>query len=197
MSRTAVRAPSIPPRQVLSDKQADTVGRLVDATVDELREHGYDGLTVRNVARRAGVAPPPPTPTSPRRTTSSPRCSGAASTAVPATAVDRTNRRERAWPQHSPRPRLLVADEPQLAAACTTAILSNEPDVRRLRDAIGPGVSDRLAAALGTRRSPEVLRTLNLVHSGALVQAGMGNFSYADLADRMDEVARVIFGGRS
>src|SRR5690349_24287099 len=44
-------------RRHLSDKQAQTVQGLVVAAVEELREHGYDGLTVRNVARRAGVAP--------------------------------------------------------------------------------------------------------------------------------------------
>ncbi len=36
---------------------ADTVERLVDATVVEVAEAGFDGLTVRGVARRAGVAP--------------------------------------------------------------------------------------------------------------------------------------------
>ena len=45
--------------------------------------------------------------------------------------------------------------------------------------------------------SPEVLRLLNLVYSGALVQAGLGNLEYADLSGRMDEAAGVIFGGRS
>ena len=33
------------------------VAQLVQATVDEVEEVGYAGLTVRNVARRAGVAP--------------------------------------------------------------------------------------------------------------------------------------------
>ena len=44
-------------RRRLSDRQALTVQKLVVAAVEELREQGYDGLTVRNVARRAGVAP--------------------------------------------------------------------------------------------------------------------------------------------
>lgn len=46
-----------PTRRRLSDRQADTVRRLTDAAVAELRDGGYDTLTVRNVARRAGVAP--------------------------------------------------------------------------------------------------------------------------------------------
>ena len=44
-------------RRRLSSRQALTVARLTEAAVEELRAVGYDGLTVRNVARRAGVAP--------------------------------------------------------------------------------------------------------------------------------------------
>ena len=33
------------------------VHRLVDAAVEELHRTGYEGLSVRNVAKRAGVAP--------------------------------------------------------------------------------------------------------------------------------------------
>ncbi len=44
-------------RRRLSTRQARTVQKLTAATVEELRDGGYDGLTVRNVARRAGVAP--------------------------------------------------------------------------------------------------------------------------------------------
>ena len=40
-----------------------------------------------------------------------------------------------------------------------------------------------------------MLRALNLALAGALLQAGMGYFSYADLADRMDEVAGLLLGG--
>src|SRR5258708_2120792 len=46
-----------PTRRRLTERQADTVRRLTDAAVEELRESSFDGLTVRNVARRAGVAP--------------------------------------------------------------------------------------------------------------------------------------------
>src|SRR4051812_9137942 len=46
-----------PVRRHLSERQADTVARLTDAAVEEVRGTGYEGLTVRNVARRAGVPP--------------------------------------------------------------------------------------------------------------------------------------------
>jgi len=44
-------------RRRLSPRQAEVVAQLVQSTVEEVEEVGYAGLTVRNVARRAGVAP--------------------------------------------------------------------------------------------------------------------------------------------
>src|SRR3546814_12308306 len=43
--------------RTLSGRQGDRIAALVEATLAELRTHGYDGLTVRNAPRRAGVAP--------------------------------------------------------------------------------------------------------------------------------------------
>ncbi|NED54279.1 TetR/AcrR family transcriptional regulator, partial [Micromonospora aurantiaca] len=46
---------------------------------------------------------------------------------------------------------LLVSDEPELAAACTTALLGTDPDVRELRVRIGVAIRERLRAALRDR----------------------------------------------
>ena len=54
----------------------------------------------------------------------------------------------------------LVADEPELAAASTTAILAPDPDVQRLRNRIGAAFNQRLATALGEDADPAVLRAL-------------------------------------
>src|SRR4051812_539000 len=56
MSSGAVDAATPPVRRHLSERQADTVARLLDAAVGEVAVVGYDRLTVRGVARRAGVA---------------------------------------------------------------------------------------------------------------------------------------------
>ncbi len=177
------------------EKRSDRVDALVEATIAELRAHGYDGLTVRNAARRAGVA---------------------AATAYTYFASKDHLVAEVFWRRlqtlqpapvdgrHRARTRvagalrelaLLIAAEPELAAASTTAILSADPDVGRLRTQIGRAFNDHLAVALGTGADPAVLRALNLALAGALLQAGMGYFSYADLADRMDEVASLVVGG--
>src|SRR5664279_529586 len=44
-------------RRRLSKRQAEVVMQLVRATEEEVEAVGYTGLTVRSVARRAGVAP--------------------------------------------------------------------------------------------------------------------------------------------
>src|SRR2546423_13053949 len=45
------------PRRELTPRQAAAVEKLTDAAVLEIRAKGYEGLTVRNVAARARVAP--------------------------------------------------------------------------------------------------------------------------------------------
>ena len=43
-------------RRRLTTKQAEVVGRLVEAAADEAREKGYEAMSVRTASRRAGVA---------------------------------------------------------------------------------------------------------------------------------------------
>jgi AcrR family transcriptional regulator len=185
-------------RRRLSGRQADTVRRLTEAAVEEVRATGFDGFTVRNVARRAGVAP-----------------------ATAYTYFTSKNhlitevfwRRLSALPPVLPSPEgprervvavlreiaLLVSDEPELAAACTTALLGTDPDVKELRLRIGKAIRRRLLAALDPdaegRPSPSdarVLNALEFAYAGALVHAGMGYSSYAEMADRLAEVAELL-----
>ena len=192
MSSTSVSAPG---RRGPAEGRSDRVDALVEATVAELRANGYEGLTVRNAARRAGVG---------------------AATAYTYFASKDHLVAEVFWRRlqtlasapvdgrHNARTRVsnalrdlarLIADEPELAAASTTAILAPDPDVQRLRNRIGTAFNEHLVTALGEDADPAVLRALNLALAGALLQAGMGYFSYGDLADRMDEVAGLLLGG--
>jgi AcrR family transcriptional regulator len=178
-------------RRRLTERQADTVRRLTDAAVEELRESSFDGLTVRNVARRAGVAPATAytyfasknhliTEVFWRRLSSLPPVEPDEN--PPADRVV-TVLREIA---------LLVSDEPMLAAACTTAMLGTDPDVQELRLRIGVAIRHRLRDALGKDADPKILAALEMIYAGALVQAGMGYTSYAAIADQLAEVARLI-----
>ncbi|MBG0829142.1 TetR family transcriptional regulator [Planomonospora sp. ID67723] len=190
-----------PTRRRLTERQADTVRRLTEAAVEEVRETGFDGLTVRNVARRAGVAPAtaytyfasknhlvtevfwrrlsalPPVTAPVEPPPDAPQGTAGARERVVAVLREIT---------------LLVSDEPRLAAACTAAMLGNDPDVQELRARIGLAIRRRLRAALGAHAGPRTLDALELAYAGALVQAGMGYTSYGEMADRLADVAELI-----
>jgi AcrR family transcriptional regulator len=183
-------------RRDLGGRQADRVDALVAAALAELRAHGYDGLTVRNVARRAGVAAATAYTYFGSKDHLVAEVFWRRLDALPAPRVDGRRPAEERVAGVLRELSLLVADEPELAAASTTAILAGDADVQRLRDRIGVVFSDRLRAALGPDHDPAVLRALNLAFSGAFLQAGMGYFGYPELADRMQEVAGVLLGKR-
>ncbi|WP_280504024.1 TetR family transcriptional regulator [Nocardia farcinica] len=84
---------------------------------------------------------------------------------------------------------LLVADEPELSGAVTSALLGRDPDVQHLRLRIGLAIRSRISAALGPDPDPEVIESLELIYAGALMRAGMGHESYTDIADRIERSA--------
>lgn len=191
MSSTSTTAVA---RRDLGGRQTDRVEALVAATVEELRVHGYDGLTVRKAARRAGVAAATAYTYFGSKDHLVAEVFWRRLEALPAPSVDEGQPTVERVAAVLRELSLLVADEPELAAASTTAILSRDPDVQRLRDHIGAAFSSRIQAALGPNHDHAVLRALNLAFSGAFLQAGMGYFGYPELAERMREVATVIMG---
>lgn len=189
MSETALEST----RRRLTAKQADTVDRLGRAAVELLHREGFAGLTVRRVAAEAGVgAATAYTYFSSkehliaevfwRRLAGSPPAEHSCDD--PATRVIEVLRHIA----------LLVADEPEFAGAVTTALLGRDPDVEVLRQRIGADIRDRLAAALGPDTDADVIDTLEMLYSGALVRAGMGYVSYPEIAERLDKSARMILG---
>ena len=184
------------PRRLLTERQAKVVQRLADAAVREIRDNGYDGLTVRNVAARAGVA---------------------AATAYTYFAskdhliAEVFWRRIRALPElrldrrRAPSIRVeaalsdltaLLATQPELAAASTTAMLATDPDVKHIRDRVGAEIRRRLEIALGDDDGEAILTALELAVAGAMIRAGMGHLSYAELPQRVAEVAGLLLRGR-
>ncbi|CAN5517653.1 TetR/AcrR family transcriptional regulator [soil metagenome] len=179
-------------RRRLSTKQAQTVQKLVVAAVEELREQGYDGLTVRNVARRAGVAPATAYNYFTSREHLVTEVFWRRLQGLPETRVDmRRTAAGRAVATMTDLA-LLVADEPELASACTVAMLSNDPDVKLLRDRIGVEWHRRLAHALGDPADPAVLGTLEFAMSGAMVQAGMGHMTYEELPAKLAKAVQLV-----
>ncbi len=204
ISSTAQSAPPVgttprttSPRRHLSRRQAETVARLAAATVEELRAVGYDGLTVRNVARRAGVAPATAYTYFASKDHLVTEVYWQRLQGLPQPVFDRDRPAADRVADVLSELGLLVADEPELATACTTATLANDPEVSRLRDAISRHAGELLRTALGDDSSPAVLRTLGAAFSGVLLQAGLGQLPYDDVPARLREAAGVILGDRN
>lgn len=180
-----------PTRRRLTERQGDTVRRLTDAAVEEVRDSGSEGLTVRNVARRAGVAPATAYTYFASKNHLITEVFWRRLDALP--PVESSQRPARTRVAAALREiALLVSDEPELAAACTTAMLGTDPDVQELRLRIGVAIRQRLQAALGDGADPKVLAALELAYAGALVHAGTGHISYARMPDRLAEIAELI-----
>lgn len=183
------------PRQQLNERQAATVARLLDAGAEQLAEVGPEALTIRQVASRAGVS------TATAYTYFSSKNHLLAELfhrsleTVPAAAGDgpptaRVQTVIRALTD-------LCERNPHIAAGATVALLGSDPDVARLRLRIGGEFVDRFHAALGDAATPELVEALVLAFSGALLQAGMGVITYADLGDRLDSVVATILRGNA
>ncbi|MDT4936587.1 MAG: hypothetical protein QOG80_258 [Pseudonocardiales bacterium] len=189
-------APSNVTRRELNPRQAETVDRVVAATLDELQAVGYDELTVRTVAGRAAVAPATAyTYFSSknhliaelfwRRLAERPRAELAKATALDRVCAVFEDLSE------------FLAAEPELAAAVTAALLGSEPDVRHLQLMIGREIEGRLGEALGPDVPTDARDALSLAWAGAMLQAGMGHARFADLGTRLGAVARVVLAGQS
>lgn len=186
-------APTAAPssRRVLSARQASRLERLVDAAVEELRERGYEGLTVRAVATRCGVA---------------------AATAYTYFAskdhlvAEVFWRRLCALPEVEPQPASpedavveamkatisIVADDPAVGAACTVAILAQDPEVSALRDMIGAEFTRRIEFALGDAGTPQLLTDLAAFWAGVFLMAGMGYATFAETMENLDRGVRAL-----
>lgn len=175
-------------------RQEETFRKVLAAGVEMLRETSYADLTVRAVAARASVAP------ATAYTYFSSKNHLIAEvyldlmqqveyfTDVNESAACRVENALRSMV-------LMVADEPEVAAACTTALLSgNDAAVRAVRESIGAEIHRRIRAAVGPGGDPRTLAALEMTFSGALVNAGSGAFTYHQIADRLSYVVGLIVG---
>jgi len=180
-----------PGRRHLSDRQAEAVDRLVDAAAEEVKEVAYGDISVRTIAKRAGVA-----------------------TATAYTYFSSKDHllAEVLWRRMHLSPPLLdvrqplperVADtvrsmgfgeveSPAAVAACTTALLGDGPDVKQVRTRIADEIARRLAAALGPDTDPALLPVLQITYTGAILSAGLGHLRFTAVPDLMAEAARLM-----
>jgi AcrR family transcriptional regulator len=182
------------PRRELNARQGDTLDRLLAAARQELEAVGHEDLTIRTVAARAGVSAATAYNYFASRdhlfaelfwrhlaTDELPQLTGRSST----TRLQQTTR-------HLAE---TIASAPALAAAATKSLLGTDPAVGELRLRVGAVFAERFRAAIGEPVDPKVLDALLFAFSGALLQTGMGLFTYPELADRLDDVVAVVMKG--
>ncbi|MEU4311729.1 helix-turn-helix domain-containing protein [Nocardia sp. NPDC024068] len=178
-------------RRRLSGKQADTVDRLTKAAMEVLAREGFAGLTIRMVAGAAGVG------TATAYTYFSSKEHLVAEIFWRRIRSSQTPVSEDADPTVRVLAELrgialLVADEQELSGAVTSALLGRDPDVEHLRTRIGVEIRARITRALEPEADPDIVESLELLYAGALVRAGMGYESYADIADRLERAALLV-----
>lgn len=178
-----------PARRRFTGKRADTVLKLSHATLEVLRDVGYQELTLQTVAERAGLA---------RATaytyfsskdhlvaevywrrlvSAEPAGVGSSDPVARTVAVMR-------------HLALVVADEPALANAVTISMNSPDPDVEVLRQQIARFIHGLISDAVADSADAQTVLLLELVYTGAMVRAGSGGISYADVADQLETAAR-------
>jgi AcrR family transcriptional regulator len=183
--------PSDTPR---NRRQEETFRKVLAAGMAMLRESSYADLTVRAVAARAKVAP-----------ATAYTYFSSKNHLIAEVYLDLMRQVPYFTDVNEPMPSrveralrslaLVVADEPEVAAACTTALLSgSDPGVLKARDRIGAEIHRRIRSAVGPDADPRVVAALEMTYFGALVNAGSGAFTYHQIADRLSYVVGLILG---
>lgn len=174
-------------------RQEETFRKVLAAGVAMLRDTSYADLTVRAVAARAKVAPA----TAYTYFSSKNHLIAEVYLDLVRQVPYFTDVNE-AMPTRVIRAlrqlALVVADEPGVAAACTTALLGGgaDPAVRVVRDRIGAEIHRRITSAIGPDADARAVSALEMTFFGALVNAGSGAFTYHQIADRLEYVVSLI-----
>jgi len=183
-----------PPEQATRNRrQEETFRKVLEAGIDTLREKGYGDLSVRAVAARAKVA-----------AATAYTYFSSKNHLIAEVYLDLVRQVPYFTDVNEPMSTrveqvlrhlaLVVADEPEVSAACTAALLGGggEPAVRAVRDRIGAEIHRRIASAMGPDADRGTVAALEMAFFGALVQAGSGEFSYHEITDRLAYVVRLI-----
>jgi TetR/AcrR family transcriptional regulator, cholesterol catabolism regulator len=175
-----------------SDRRpAQTIRKVLDAGLEELRESSYANLTMRAVATRAGVSPASAYTYFPSKSTLVAAVYLRLLRDLPLqTDVNETTKTRVSTTLRDMA--LVVADEPELTTACGAALMADDPAVKPLREQIGEEVSRRIGAALGPGWPRAVKSTLQITFAGALLTARF--VSYDEISGHLDEAVDLILG---
>ena len=182
------------PRRQLTDRQVESIDALLAAAEAEVEESGYDGLSVRSVARRAGVA----TATAYNYVSSKDHLLAELLwrrvAAVPEVTVDPSAPLAERLAATVDALATVTTGSPEVVAACTQGLLSSNVDVVGLRVRIGAEIHRRIAAAAAPA-DEAVAQVLVTTYFGALLSAGMGHMAYEDVPGFVVRAARLMAAG--
>jgi AcrR family transcriptional regulator len=184
--------PAANPRRLLTERQTFTVTALLDAALAELGEVGFDQLSLRTVAQRAGVTHTTAYSYFTSKSHLIAELHWRQLQQIPAVrlapAASFADRVRAAFAG----PAAAMANEPALAQAVLSAFVTNEPNVLQVRGVIGDELSARLSTALGDQDQPETHVALLTHYSGAMLVAGMLTHDYLGVIDQMESLAKLI-----
>jgi AcrR family transcriptional regulator len=192
----AITSGGPPPEAPRNRRQEETFRKVLAAGMATLREKSYADLTVRAVAARAKVAP-----------ATAYTYFSSKNHLIAEVYLDLVRQVPFFTDVNEPMPTrvnkalrhlaLVVADEPEVAAACTTALLggNSDPAVRSARDRIGAEIHRRITSAIGPDADPRTVSALEMTFFGALVNAASGAFTYHQIADRLAYVVGLVLPG--
>ena len=169
----------------------ETARRVMNATVELLRDVPYSSITMRSIAKRAGV--------SHAEIRAHFRSKGAIVAEIylerlrvaPLIVDVDESARARIAAQFSQLV-MLLADEPGLVAACSSALVCDEPSVRASRQRIHGDLQRRVRTTLRSGAWPEVAETLEFGLIGALVQTSCGADTFRQTAEDLASVVAVV-----
>jgi AcrR family transcriptional regulator len=190
----SARVAYLPSAGNLVRRSGDSVRRLLDATIELLHESRYPDVTMRSIAQRAGVADITAYTYFPSKNALIAEVYLRSLREVPLVVDVDHSVPVRVITQFRRLARVL-ADEPAVAAACSIALMCNEPSVRVVQEKIGKEVHRQISAAMGSGAWPEVVDALEIGFYGALVRAGSGVPGYRHVADQLESLVAQILGG--
>jgi AcrR family transcriptional regulator len=169
----------------------DNARQILDATIELLREVPHTNLTMQAIGNRAGMS------------TGELRAHFRSKDAIVAEIY---LERLRAVPlevdvEHTAQERIsiqfgqlmmLLAGEPGLAAACSSALVSDEPSVRAVQQRIHGELRRRVRAAMRSGAWPEVTETLEFGLIGSLVHASCGDVTSRQTAHHLASVVNAV-----
>ena len=164
---------------------------MLDAAVELLRETKYSELTVRAIAARAEVSPATAYNYFKSKNGLIAEVYLRLVRTVPLFVDVNQTTHERVT-QEIHTLAMLGAEEPEVAAATTTALMGDEEELKPVREQIGIEVRRRLTAALGPGAPINVLSTVEYVFYGAMVRAGTGTMSYDAVGRHLDGVIELM-----